>query len=227
MLNVKNTIVEHLLSMVAPHLCSCCGQIGSSFCDNCKYNITHEVIPRCVICKKFAISGICSDHKASFTQAWSVGQRSGSLQRLIGNFKFQNLKSAGKELAALLDMTLPSLPVSTVLVPIPTAPAHIRVRGYDHALLIAKELGSIRNLPVQPILKRGNSFTQHHSDRNTRLLQAKTAFYVEGLLDPTLIYLLVDDVITTGATIMQAAQLLKEAGATTVLVAVTSYQPLD
>jgi len=227
MINVKNTILIHLLDMVAPHLCSRCGQIGTPFCGNCKYDITHEVIPCCVLCKKNATNGICPDHKAPFAQAWSVGERSGGLQRLIGNFKFQNLKSAGKELASLLDMILPTLPPTTVLISIPTTPAHIRERGYDHALLITQELGIIRKIPVRSVLKRGNHLTQHHGDRKTRLRQAKTAFYVEGVLDSTLTYLLIDDVVTTGATITRAAQLLKDAGATTVLVAVTSYQPLD
>jgi len=213
--------------VVAPHLCSACGQIGTSFCDNCKYDIISEPFLGCVLCEKPAHFGICDDHKAGFNQAWVVGIRSGALQRLIGGFKFQNMKAASVDLADLLHKILPPLPASTVFVPIPTTPAHIRERGYDHMLLLAKELARRRRLPVQTLLVRNNLFTQHHASRSERLLQAASAFKVKGAIDPDAKYILLDDVITTGATILQAAELLKQAGARTIWVAATSRQPLD
>jgi ComF family protein len=227
MLNVKNTIIDTLLSVVAPHLCSGCGRIGGTFCDNCKYDISVDSFSGCILCEKPAVMGICDDHKAVFNQAWVVGTRSGALQRLIGGFKFRNMKASSFDLAYLLHKRLPVLPKSVVLVPIPTTPAHIRERGYDHMLLIAKQLGRLRHIPVRQLLKRDNVFVQHQANREKRLAQAKTAFRVEGVVDPRAIYLLLDDVVTTGATIMQAAYLLTQAGASEVWVATTSRQPLD
>jgi ComF family protein len=225
--NVKNTIVDSFLSVVAPHLCSGCGQIGSTFCDNCKYNISNEPFSGCILCEKSAITGICDDHKVAFNQAWVVGIRSGALQRLIGGFKFRNMKSSSFDLADLLHKRLPRLPITTVIVPIPTTAAHIRERGYDHAALIAHELGRIRHLPVQRLLVRNNSFVQHHASRKNRLIQAATAFKIEGIVNSSTPYIILDDVVTTGATIAQAALLLKNAGANTIWVAATSRQPLD
>jgi len=225
--NVKNTILDTLLSVVAPHLCSGCGQIGGAFCYNCKYNIVSEAFSGCVLCQNLATNGVCDEHKAAFNQAWVVGVRSGPLQQLIGGFKFRNMKAASVDLADLLHLRLPSLPSSTVFIPVPTTPAHIRERGYDHVLLIAQELGRKRGLPVRKLLLRGNVLTQHHANRKDRLLQARSAFRVAGYIDPTATYVLLDDVITTGATIQQAALLLKNAGATTIWVAATSRQPLD
>lgn len=227
MLNVKNTILDSLLSVVAPHLCSGCGRIGGSFCDNCKYDIIIESFSGCILCEKPVIMGVCDDHKAPFNQAWVVGARSGALQRLIGGFKFRNIKASSYDLADLLDRRLPRLPPNTVLVPIPTTPTHIRERGYDHMLLIAQQLGKVRHVPVQQLLKRQNFLIQHRANRKQRFIQASTAFRVEGHVDPTAIYILLDDVVTTGATIIQAAHLLKTAGAAEVWVAVTSRQPLD
>jgi competence protein ComFC len=226
MLNVKNTMLDSLLSVVAPHLCSGCGQIGSTFCDNCKYDISAEPFSDCVLCQKPALSGVCKDHKAAFNQAWVVGIRSDSLQRLIGGFKFRNMKSAALELAQLLCKRLPSLPASVVFVPIPTTPAHIRERGYDHMVLITKELGRLTGFPVQELLARRNTFTQHHANRKDRLMQATSAFGLDGHIDPAKVYVIVDDVVTTGATIEQAAHLLKNAGAT-VWIAAIARQPLD
>jgi ComF family protein len=227
MLNVKNTILESLLSVVAPHLCSGCGRVGGTFCNNCKYDIIDEPYADCILCEKASPSGVCAEHKVAFNQAWVVGYRSGGLQRLIGGYKFRHMKAASVDLADLLNMTLPQLPVGTIIVPIPTTPAHIRERGYDHMVLIAMQLGRLRHLPVQQLLQRDNMLIQHHVGRKDRLKQAKTAFRVEGVIDADAIYLILDDVVTTGATISQAAYLLHRAGATTTWVAVTSRQPLD
>lgn len=224
---VKNTIVDRLLAVVAPHLCSGCSQIGSTFCDNCKYDISQEPFLGCILCEKLVATGICNDHKAGFNQAWVVGIRSGPLQRLIGGFKFRNMKAASVDLADLLHKRLPPLPRTTVFVPIPTTPAHIRERGYDHMLLIAKQLGRLRRLPVKTLLGRDNLLIQHHAGRRERFVQAASAFKVVGVVDPGATYILLDDVVTTGATILQATALLRQAGAMTVWVATTSRQPLD
>jgi len=225
--NVKNTMIDVFLSMVAPHLCSGCGQIGSSFCDNCKYNISEEPFSGCILCTKPTSFGVCDDHNSSYNQAFVVGERSGSLQRLIGGYKFQNVKSTSVKLAELLDTRLPTLPAGAVLVPIPTSPAHIRERGYDHMLLIAKRLGSLRQVPIAKVLVRDNTLTQHHANRKQRFEQVKSAFLVKGIVDPTLTYVVVDDVVTTGATIERAAMLLKDAGAITVWIAAIARQPID
>ncbi|MDB5160618.1 MAG: putative amidophosphoribosyltransferase [Candidatus Saccharibacteria bacterium] len=227
MLNVKNTILDSLLAVVAPHLCSGCGQIGSTFCDNCKYNIIDEPISACILCEKPSSQGVCADHKTAFNQAWIVGMRSGALQRLVGGFKFRNMKASYKDLADLLHKRLPQLPHLTVFVPIPTTPVHIRERGYDHMLLVARGLGRLRHLPVEQFLVRDNFLVQHRANRKDRFAQAATAFKVKGIIDPNSTYILLDDVITTGSTILQAALLLKQAGATTIWVAATSRQPLD
>lgn len=227
MLNVKNTILDSLLSVIAPHLCSGCGQIGRAFCDNCKYDITTEAFMGCVLCGEVAFSGICDRHIVAFNQAWVVGTRSGPLQRLIGGFKFRNMQASVHDLADLLNRTLPTLPSSVIFVPIPTTPAHIRERGYDHMLIVTKKLGSLRHLPVLQVLRRNNTLIQHRASRQDRIRQATTAFRIDGSIDPDSTYILVDDVVTTGSTITQAAHLLKNAGAQNIWVAVTSRQPLD
>ena len=225
--NVKNTMIDALLSMVAPHLCSGCGQIGSTFCDNCKYNITQEPYSGCIICQKPQSFGVCGDHNSSYNQAFVVGERSGPLQQLIGGFKFQNMKAASGALADLLHTRLPPLPSKSVIVAIPTSPAHIRERGYDHMALIARRLGVLRKVAVLKVLVRDNTLTQHHANRKDRIEQAKSAFRVDKTLDPDLTYIVVDDIVTTGATIEQAAKQLRARGATNIWVAAIARQPLD
>jgi ComF family protein len=227
MLNVKNTMLDQLLAVVAPHLCLGCGQIGSTFCDNCKYDIISEPLSGCVLCNNISTIGICDDHKVAFNQAWVVGVRSGALQRLIGGFKFRNMKESAWELAVLLHQRLPPLPAGTIIVPVPTSSAHIRERGYDHMVLIAKQLAHLRRLRYRPLLRRTGQSTQHSVGRKQRFIQVVSAFRVDGLLDSSPTYLLIDDIVTTGATISQAALQLRMAGATTIWVAACARQPLD
>ena len=225
--NVKITMVDKVLEIIAPHLCSGCSKIGSPLCDHCKYDIIEMPFVGCLVCFGPTSVGVCLEHNKSYKNAWIVGLRTGTLQRLIGGFKFQNMKAAAKNLAKLLDERLPQLPENTRIVPIPTAPAHIRERGYDHLLLIARYFAQYRQLAISPVLKRANTATQHTANRQTRQLQAKSAFQLADSIDPNVPYLLLDDVITTGSTIDEASQLLSLGGARTVWVGALARQPLD
>jgi predicted amidophosphoribosyltransferase len=94
-------------------------------------------------------------------------------------------------------------------------------------LLIARQLGRKRRLPVDTSLQRITSTKQRAAGARQRTAQAKVAFACQRPLDPSLTYLLIDDVITTGATVKYAAQTLLDAGATAVWVASISRQPVD
>ena len=166
-------------------------------------------------------------HHAFFDFAWTLGRRSGVLQRLIGSFKFQYQRSASTTIIELMHRGAPSFPLNAVMVPIPTAATHVRQRGYDHSLILAKKLGKRRNLAIRRMLVRCHDAVQHKSTRAQRLQQAQTAFRVVGAIDASLTYVVFDDIVTTGATLNQAARVLKEAGARTVWVIAIAHQALD
>lgn len=163
-------------------------------------------------------------HHAFFDFAWTVDVRRGVLQRLIGSFKFHHQRAGGDVLAALLAESVPPFPTSVVVVPIPTIRAHVRQRGYDHALVLARGFAKRRGVVVRQLLVRQHQAVQHTSDRATRIEQARTAFGVTGRIDPSVTYVIVDDIITTGATVQQAARVLKEAGAGGVWVVAVGRQ---
>jgi ComF family protein len=163
----------------------------------------------------------------TYDRAWCVGERSGVLQRLIGDFKFQNMYAAHHPLADLLNEKIDQLPDNTVVVPIPTVASHVRERGYDHTLLIAKQVARSRKLRVRRLLRRATTTKQREAGRTQRIAQAKAAFIVSGAIDSSVPYLLIDDIVTTGATVYYAAESLRRAGATQIWVAVIARQPLD
>jgi ComF family protein len=132
---------------------------------------------------------------------------------LLWRLKFERARSAAEEIAVLM---LPHIDWSSAewLVPVPTAPARVRIRGYDQAYLIARELSRLSGTPLLSSLARYGSSRQVGMKRAQRQAQLAGAFrvrkpdYVRGSW-----LLLVDDVVTTGATLEAATAALKTAGA--------------
>lgn len=221
-------MLDRLIAAIAPHHCSDCGQLGSIFCNNCKNNHSTRSFDGCVSCGRLTLNGICDKCRTYYDKAWCVGWRKDGLKSLIDHYKFEFAIAASTPLADLLDATLPDLPQQSVIVPIPTVNHHIRRRGFDHTLLVARKLAKRRHRPVQQLLKRKTKTTQRTATSSKqRQEQAQQAFAVTGQVDPDKIYVLVDDIVTTGATINYGAKALKDAGAQYVFVAVVARQPID
>ncbi len=220
-------MIDKILSYIAPHHCCGCDKNGSLLCDNCKYNITSEQKMVCIVCgRPTARTWLCNTCRIPYQRAWVVGERAGVLQRLVGLYKFSRAKAAYKDIGDLLLAVLPELPDNTVIVPVPTVSGHIRERGYDHMLLIARYVAKKRNLKYERLIVRKTATKQRQSTAIQRAKQAKSAFEIRGKIDSDKIYLLIDDVVTTGATIKYSAKALRDAGAKNVWVAVVARQVL-
>jgi predicted amidophosphoribosyltransferase len=102
---------------------------------------------------------------------------------------------------------------------VPTASKRVRQRGFDHAELLAKKFALLRGLPFRNLLKRVSQSRQFGADRITRKQQIKGVFKYNYRLSGEIV-LLIDDVVSTGATIEESAKFLKEAGAKRIHVAV-------
>jgi len=171
--------------------------------------------------------GSCAGCDLPFSKAWITGVREAELSRVIGDFKWARTYEAHKSLAMLLDQTLPILPRSTIVLFIPTITHHKRIRGYDHAELIARSFAKMRGLQVRSVLGRKNNTVQHKATKSERQRQAEVAFTCKQQLISTVPYLIIDDVVTTGSTIKAATRVLKGAGANEVWVAAIARQPLS
>lgn len=219
-------MLDKALSFIAPHHCCSCDEIGSLLCGNCINYIKDEAEMVCLSCHQpTARMWLCVSCKLPYERAWAVGARNGVLQRLIGLYKFERAIEAHKPLAELILANLPDLPPETVIVPVPTVASHIRERGYDHILLIAKYIAKKRDLKIDQLLVRKTKTKQRQADAKKREHQARSAFEVVKPASPDIPYLLIDDVVTTGATIKYAAKALRSAGARHVWVSVIAYQP--
>lgn len=154
-----------------------------------------------------------------------VGPREGALERLVDAAKFESVREAVDMQAELLAAVLPKL-ANVVVVPVPTIRPHIRRRGYDHTLRLARQLAQQMDGRCEALLVRRGTSVQHGASRTARLKQAAEAFAARSPVDEHMSYLLVDDVTTTGASLLEAAKVLKTAGARHIYAAVTTYQVL-
>ena len=216
---VKNTTFLNPLDLIMPHSCRGCGHVGSVLCDRCKKHIisTHENL--CPRCKEPTANGVCKKCPP-FPPVYSIGPREGLLDVLIHDFKYHSTRALGRELAELLDNSLPHDLRHVCIVPLPTATHHIRARGLDHTDLIAKHLAHLRNYNIQKLLIRAHNTVQIGADKRTRKFQADAAYSINTKhhIDNTATYLLLDDVWTTGASMESAIKKLRQAGANNIAI---------
>ena len=219
-------MIDRLLSLIAPHYCCGCGEVGVKLCDCCKNDILEDTPSICIFCRKLVKNAnLCSNHQLPYSAGYLVGFRDGPLLKLIDDYKFNRAKESAKVIAELIISRLPAIYGDIVIVPIPTTPHNVRVRGYDHMLLIARYLSRQSGWSVEPVLTRQNNITQHYAKSAAqRKEQAKSFFRVKRELSTDKIYLLIDDILTTGSTVQAAARCLREAGADNVIVAVAAIQ---
>lgn len=145
--------------------------------------------------------------------------------KLTEDYKYKSIRKTAEVLAELMDAAIPKdfgsfQSSSVVVVPLPTITRHIRERGFDHTLLLAKKLARRRGWKVERVISRVNRTVQVGADEETRKRQAKSAYEVSARLDDLKTYLLLDDVWTTGASMEAAIETVKNAGASHVASAV-------
>lgn len=221
-------MIDNLLSSLAPHLCYGCGEIGQALCRGCIDDIVFEPFGRCVRClgpvvAEVQLCGRCQK-SSSCVGMWCVNLREGVLRQAVDDYKFEAVRELGASLAELLDRSAPLFAHATVTA-VPTARKHIRTLGYDHAALVARRFADRRRLPFSPLLERQTEQAQHRLVRTARLKAAPRLFRPVG--DASGEIVLVDDILTTGATLEAAAACLKAAGAEKVYGLIIARQPLD
>ena len=228
--NVKITTIPGPLDLLAPHSCRGCGKLGNIFCDCCKNNITKAYLNICPSCKSNNPTGDCPNCN-DLPPTYVIGERTEPLSTLIQDFKYHSVRAAKKPLAELLNSILPNYQNKVIIVPLPTTSKHIRSRGLDHTLLVAKQLSKYRgnSYSVQRILLRHKDTVQVGTDKKTRLSQAEDAYIINPRinLDPKATYLLLDDIWTTGATMHAAIKKLREFGANKINLALLAFSNID
>lgn len=206
---------ESIISVYAPHACIGCGTEGNLLCQECE-DTMRRAAGRCYRCRALSPAGrTCQTCRrtSKLYAVQAVTPYSGLAKDLVAKLKFSGARTAGETIAASLTV-LTSLPPDCLIVPVPTATSRARWRGYDQAIIIAKALARRTNAPYLPCLMRQGQHRQVGASRAERLQHMRGSFLVrdeQSLAGSTIV--LVDDVMTTGATLESAAVALKAAGA--------------
>ncbi len=158
----------------------------------------------------------CDSAPGTNLQVSAFGPYDDWLRRAIISFKYSAEWARHEHLGALLVPIIASLPAVDVIVPVPLHPRRERFRGYNQAYLLAKTAAMPLALPVHDLLLRELDTRQQVSlSAELRRANMTGAFKARGSAEG-LHLLLVDDVLTTGATLNECAAELRRAGAASV-----------
>lgn len=215
-------VLTRLLDLIAPYDCLGCSTEGSVLCEACATDALGLLPSACFGCaaqtRDFAVCKTCK-RKTALTHLWYVAHYEKIAKQLVQSLKFEQRRTVAAVIARYLDDSLPYFD-NTVVVPIPTVPRHVRERGFDHAKMIAKEFADSRKLPYASIIVRRGKNRQVGQSRTVRAQQMKGAFLLRHTkLPKNQRILLIDDVVTTGATLGEAARVLRAAGYKNVVAA--------
>jgi competence protein ComFC len=152
-----------------------------------------------------------------FSKVIFYGIYDGVLAEAISQLKFHGLKRLSKPLGTLLLDC--ELPVIDGILPVPLSVKGLRERGFNQSLLMAKILSKNLQVPLfmDILWKKKETLPQIGLSKKERSTNLKKAFEVKGDIRG-LRLLLVDDVMTTGATITECSKVLMNAGAQEVIV---------
>jgi ComF family protein len=215
-------LVEHILSLVAPHYCLGCAKEGPLLCGAC-CGALPAVPPRCYRCgaaaDAFRTCKSCRRHSALF-QVWCATMHDGAAKTLVHRLKFERARTAADIAAHVMAIQLPARS-DWLVTHAPTAPQRVRERGYDQAQLMARRLARLAGCEYASLLLRVSQHRQVGQTRKVRREQMAQAFWTVRTQQISGRHiLLVDDVLTTGSTLEAAAATLKAAGAKRVSAAV-------
>lgn len=236
---VKITIEKFILDMVLPNRCVRCQREGGIFCDRCKKYISiinpGYVMNDMYGFEKLLVAGLKEGWFERMVRDFKYkGRRDYGefLAEKLGEVIFGEVKrmrfgdelsnKSGEVTCGVLRKVETEIKEirQIVLVPLPTIRKHIRERGFDHTLRLCFELEEFLqkrfddlgvSVEYQSLLVRKNKTVQVGKEKKERVKQAEKAYGIcEGVkIDANTLYILVDDVTTTGASLAAAKKILQ------------------
>ena len=212
--------LQNFSELLYPKLCGGC---GNHLYEN------EEVV--CVYCRaSLPLSGECDFEnnaseklfwgKVSITAAASFlfFQKKSSTQHLLHQLKYQQKENIGEWLGEQFAYSLQSkgrFAAVEIIIPIPLHPSRIKFRGFNQCDAIARGMASVLQIPIVNGVLTRSVATQSQTKKN-RFQRFENMNSVFSLAQASAIkgknILLLDDVLTTGATLISAAQVLQQAG---------------
>lgn len=206
---------------VFPSECVACHKEGPWLCSDCLQTCTKIQTPTCPFCNKLSSRGTtCSACRKTFslTGGRSIWYYDGAIPPLIHALKYDGITSSLDFLHPWLSgvaQTMQLPPANLVITSVPSTQSRLERRGFNQSELLAQAVAQSLQRPYLPLLTRTNETrSQTTLTRQERLANVAEQFQAKRTLLPEeKIILIVDDVITTGATLSSCASALRSAGA--------------
>jgi ComF family protein len=220
-------LVDPVLAVVFPSACPACGRLlarpgRGPLCEPCWASLPRHRAPACrcglPLAPGLSACGRCRRARQPFAAGASLGPYEGSLRVVLHELKYAGRRRAAGRLAeALLEEPGVRLLVATsdLLVPVPLHPRRLRERGFNQSALLAHEIARRAGTATCPdaLVRRLDTVPQAGLSAAARRRNVREAFAVRRkafVAGRTVV--LVDDVLTTGATALACARRLEEAG---------------
>jgi ComF family protein len=206
-----------LFDLLLPAACTGCGRYGALLCNACLVSLraVGAATDRFLAPDPSVVLG------DALEVALAAFAYEGPLRRSLAGLKYGGAAKVATTLASRASGRLGhvrEIAGDAALVPVPVHGDRLRQRGYNQAALLAAALGERCRMRVADVLVRERATTQQHRlDRAARLRNLSNAFALRHGARPPPVAILVDDILTTSATLEACAGVLRAAGASRVL----------
>ena len=220
-------MIQFILNFLFPNKCIICDSYASQnkVCSECWGNFSFITKPYCSLCSHpfaydndlEAICGACIAKSPKYDKAISIFKYDHFSKKIIHKFKYQDQLHILDYLSGLmLNMGREIIQNSDIIIPVAMHKHKLLKRGYNQAALLAMRIASKQNIKYLPqaIIKTENTIPQAGLEKKDRLKNIKSSFKINAKFTEEIKgkrILLVDDVITTGATITECCKILKTA----------------
>lgn len=217
----RSGLLGRALALLFPVRCPGCGLRGADLCTACAAGLPWlgaDVCPRCAVPSRLGrICGRCLAEPSPLDGVRAACRFDGLVRQVVHELKYRGARARAPLLADLIATTLERRPLAAdLLVPVPMWPARERARSFNQAGLIARALGEQLQVDVAPAaLARLRDTPRQVGRTGAERLQNLTGAFAcpnAGLVRGRRVAL-VDDVMTTGATLRACAEPLKASGA--------------
>jgi competence protein ComFC len=203
-----------LLDLVLSPACAACGRAGAVLCGACMRSAQSPQTGNFVVADAGVVVG------DALTLAVGAFVYEGAVRRALGRLKYGGARRVAGPLATLAAPAFSRLLAAaspSAVVPVPVHLGRERERGYNQALLLATLLARDHGLPCRQLLERRQATErQHRLDRAARLHNLRDAISVRTGTSIPSVVVVVDDILTTSATLEACASVLLAGGAATV-----------
>ncbi|HEY0734883.1 MAG TPA: ComF family protein [Herpetosiphonaceae bacterium] len=209
MLQAMQSLIDNLLDLLFPPRCAGCKSQGALLCAACQASC--RFVPDAANREQHL--RLNSPFLLSTAGAYVF---EGAIREAVHTLKYNRRKRMAQPLGQLLNRYLVARPIAIdAIVAVPLHPERLRKRGFNQAGLLAQQLARQAGLPLlaTQLVRVRQTSQQADLNRAQRRENVRAAFAWQAASPPPQRILVIDDVLTTGATVEAAAQALHAAGA--------------